>query len=132
MNIYVRNNRVNARVKTKSQITAVLTEVASTNDKEFEYALNDVEIFIDKIKILCGDDFSNFGSLLAHSSKSRLILTNQNYYLLWIALEHISIERISAEKDVILGNIQTLFVESTDIHNENFDVGRFITQLSEI
>lgn len=132
LNIYVRNNRVNARVKTKSQITAILTEVASTNDKEFEYALNDVEIFIDKIRILCGDDFSNFGSLLAHSSKSRLILTNQNFYLLWIALEHISVERISVEKDTILVNVKALFIESTDIHDENFDVGRFITRLSEI
>ncbi len=132
LNIFVRNQRLNARFSTKGNITSRLTEISSTNDPVFADALRDVKCFIDKLQHLCGDDFQNFNKMICHTKKNTQSRTNQNFYLLWIALEHISIERIEKEKETIFNSIQSLFLISQEIKEEDFDVKAYIKNLSDI
>ena len=55
LNIYVRNQRINARFAKKSQITNVLGEISRNEDGIFGQAIEDVENFILKLEILTGD-----------------------------------------------------------------------------
>lgn len=132
LNIFVRNQRLNARINTKSNITNRLTEISSNNDPVFADALQDVKDFIDKLQYLCGDEFEDFNKMICHTKKNTQSKTNQNFYLLWIALEHISIERIKQEKDNIFKSIQSLFLISQEIDEEDFDINAYIQQLSNI
>lgn len=132
LNIFVRNQRLNARINTKSNITNRLTEISSNNDPVFADALLDVKDFIDKLQHLCGDEFENFNRMICHTKKNTQSRTNQNFYLLWIALGNISLERIKQEKDTIFKSIQTLFLISQEINEEDFDVKDYINKLSSI
>lgn len=132
LNIFVRNQRLNARINRKGNITNRLTEISSNNDPVFDDAIQDVKDFIDKLQYLCGDEFKNFNKMICHTRKNTQSRTNQNFYLLWIALEHISIDRIKLEKDNIFKNIQNLFSKSQEIDEENFDVEDHIKKLSTI
>lgn len=132
MNIFVRNQRLNARINTKRNITNRLTEISSNNDPVFADALQDVKDFIDKLQYLCGDEFQNFNKMICHTKKNTQSRTNQNFYLLWIALEHINIDRIKQEKDNIFNSIQALFLINQEINEEDFDVKAYINKLSNI
>lgn len=132
LNIFVRNQRLNARINTKRNITNRLTEISSNNDPVFADALQDVKDFIDKLQYLCGDEFENFNKMICHTKKNTQSRTNQNFYLLWIALEHISIDRIKQEKDNIFNSIQALFLINQEINEEDFDVKAYINKLSNI
>ena len=132
LNIFVRNQRLNARFNEKGNITNRLAEISSNNDPMFADALQDVKDFIDKLQYLCGEDFESFNKMICHTKKNTQSKTNQNFYLLWIALEHIDIDRIKQEKDHIFKKIQDLFMESQKINEEDFDVKNYIKKLSEI
>lgn len=132
LNIFVRNQRLNARINTKSNITNGLTEISSINDPVFAEALKDVKSFIEKLQILCGEEFQDFNKMICHTKKNTQSRTNQNFYLLWIALDHITMDRIKAEKDTIFESIKTLFLISQDIKEDDFDVKEYIKRLTEI
>lgn len=132
LNIFVRNQRLNARFNTKSNITNRLTEISSTNDPVFMDALIDVKSFIEKLQYLCGEEFEDFNKLICHTKKNTQSRTNQNFYLLWITLAHISMERIKQEKDSIFKNIQSLFLISQEIKEDDFDVNQYIARLTAI
>lgn len=132
LNIFVRNQRINARFSTKGNITTRLGEISSTNDPLFGDAINYVKAFINKIAILCGADFQDFNKLLAHSKRNTQSRTNQNFYLLWIAVAHLDQSRVLANKTQIFNRIQDLFMMSQDIVDDSFDVPGFIQSLSNI
>lgn len=132
LNIFVRNQRVNARFGTKGNITTKLGEISSTNDPLFGESLNDVRDFFEKLKILCGDDFSDFNKMLGHSRKNAQSRTNQNFYLLWIAVSHIGTTHVQNSKEQIFEQIRRLFLSSQDITGEGFDIKRFVDELSKI
>ena len=134
LNIFVRNQRINARFSTKGNITTRLGEISSTNDPEFGEALQDIRLFIEKIQILCGDSFQNFNKMLGYrqirnNSQSR---TNQNFYLLWIALSHVDIERVKADKVELFTKVRNLFLSSQNIDDDTFEVNAFIHNLSRL
>ena len=132
LNIFVRNQRINARFSTKRYITSTLGEISRNNDPVFGEAINDVEAFVDKMKVLCGDDFELFSDLIAHTKKNTQSRTNQNFYLLWIAVAHISLERVTHSKDTIFSKVRSLFAESQDIKDDSFNVEKFINDLSSV
>ena len=132
LNIFVRNQRINARFSTKGSITTRLGEISSTNDPVFGEAIKDVKEFIRKLELLCGKDFHDFNKLLGHSKKNTQSRTNQNFYLLWIAVSHLDISRIRSEKEKIFNQIRELFVASQDITDDSFDVPEFVRALSNI
>ena len=129
LNIFVRNQRINARFSTKGNITNKLGEISSNNDPVFGDALKDVGSFIEKLKLLCGQDFENFNKMLGHTRKNTQSKTNQNFYLLWIAIE---LTRVQSETEQIFNKIRDLFLKSQDINDENFDTEAYIKELSNI
>ena len=132
LNIFVRNQRVNARFRTKGNITTKLGEISSANDPVFGESLNDVKDFFEKLHILCGYDFNDFNKMLGHSRKNAQSRTNQNFYLLWIALSHIDITDVQNNKERIFDKIRCLFLSSQDIIDEGFDINIFVDELSKI
>ncbi len=132
LNIFVRNQRINARFRTKGNITTKLGEISSTNDPVFGEAIDDVKLFIEKLQALCGSRFQDFNKMLGHSRKYTLSRTNQNFYLLWIALDHIDYERVKQNKAEIFKKITNLFLQSQYINDDEFDVKGFIRELSSI
>lgn len=132
LNIFVRNQRINARFSKKGTITSRLSEISSNDDPVFRDALNDVKSFIDKLQILCGDNFQDFNKMLGHTRKNTQSRTNQNFYLLWIAVSHINISRVISERDVIFNTIRDLFLVSQEIENDTFDVHGYVQKLSAI
>lgn len=132
LNIFVRNQRINARFNTKGNITTRLGEISSTNDPVFGEALKDVKSFIEKLQVLCGDEFQDFNKMMGHSRKTAKSRTNQNFYLLWIALAHINPARVEREKEQIFDKIKNLFLMSQDISDDDFDVQGFVQNLSSI
>ena len=132
LNIFVRNQRINARFSTKGSITTRLGEISRINDPVFRDALKDVQSFIEKIQVLCGDNFQDFNKMLGHSRKNTQSRTNQNFYLLWIALAHIDYTRVESNKTEIFKKIKALFLLSQDIDDDEFDVPDFVQKLSNI
>ena len=132
LNIYVRNQRVNARFTNKGSITTKLGEISRTGDPIFRDALVDVKKFIKKIEILCGKDFHDLNRLISHSKVNTQSRTNQNFYLLWIAVSNIELSVINSEKERIFNRIRNLFLNSQDIDDQSFDISRFIQELSNI
>lgn len=131
LNVYVRNQRINARFTQKSQITNVLGEISRNEDLIFGEAINDVKRFIHKLSILTGDNFEEWNRLLAHSKKNTQSKTNQNFYLLWIALAGLSEKKVEDEKEEIFDKINGYFKECQEI-KEDFDVEQFVNRLSTI
>lgn len=132
LNVFVRNQRLNARISTKSNITNRLTEISSTNDPVFGDAINDVKEFIEKLQFLCGEDFEGFSDLICHAKKNTQSRTNQNFYLLWIAIAHIDFERLKREKETIIKNVQTMFLVSQEVKEDDFNIADYIEKLSSI
>ena len=132
LNIFVRNQRINARFSTKGYITSALTEISSKNDTVFGQAIEDVREFIEKLAILTGDNFENLNKMLAHTKKNTQSRTNQNFYLLWIAVAHITKERVAENKNQIFTAISELFAKSQEIKDDSFDVKQYIDSLSTI
>lgn len=132
LNIFVRNQRINARFSTKGNITNKLGEISSSSDPVFGDALKDVGSFIEKLKLLCGDNFENFNKMLGHTRKNTQSRTNQNFYLLWIAIAHIELTRVQNETEQIFNRVRDLFLISQDINGENFDTPDYVKKLSNI
>ena len=132
LNIFVRNQRINARFSTKRYITAALGEISRNNDSVFGDAISDVVSFIEKMKVLCGNDFESFADLIAHTKKNTQSRTNQNFYLLWIAVAHIPLETVKCDKDIIFNKIRDLFAESQEIKEDSFDVAKFVQDLASV
>ncbi len=132
LNIYVRNQRINARFTKKTQITNVLGEISRNEDTTFGEAIRDVERFIYILSKLIGDKFEEWNKLLAHTKKNTQSKTNQNFYLLWIALENLSEERIINDKEIVFNKISGLFKECQEIKEEEFNVEDFVLRLSSI
>ena len=129
LNIFVKNQRINARIKDKTAITNTLGEISRSNDSVFGDAINDVVDFVKKLGILTGQNFENFNKLIAHHKRSRTSRTNQNFYLLWIAVAHIDIERLIEKNDLIFDEIHKMLVTSQNIPDENFDIEEYVSSL---
>lgn len=132
LNIYVRNQRINARFTQKGQLTNVLGEISRNEDGIFGEAIEDVKHFIRSLSMLTGDGFEDLNKLLVHTKKNTQSRTNQNFYLLWIALAPITEERIQNNKIEIFNKIRDLFRKCQDIKEEEFDVEEFVNKLSTI
>lgn len=132
LNIFVRNQKINARFKDKSMITTVLGKLSQIHDDMFFSALDDVEEFIRKLKVLSGNDFSEFNLMISHTYKNTNSRTNQNFYLLWLILKNISLERLMVEKESIFNRIQKIFIKCQNVAEDDFDVESFVQKIMRI
>lgn len=109
LNIYKRNDRMCARIMNKDNVTKTLSELSNTNPKAFVEALENVELFVNKILILVEDDPEKLRKLFNHSKKGVQYKTDQNFYFLWALLFKISIEELQKRKREEFERISKIF-----------------------
>jgi len=128
INIFMRSNRINARMNKKSNITTLFDNITNNDDAAFLDSVNNVSLFIEKLKILAGDNFEYFNKLIAHKKANVQSRTNQNFYLLWIALCNISIDKIKINKEKVFDIISKQFEIAQNVP-DNLTVSEFIRNL---
>ena len=131
INIFIRNNRINARMNKKSNITTLFDTMVTNNDTSFIDSLDKVAEFIEKLKILCGENFDKFNQLISHKKTNVQSRTNQNFYLLWVALQNIAINRIRLDKNNIFEKIAIQFEISQKVPDK-LTINKFIDNLENI
>lgn len=109
LNIYKRNDRMCARIMSKDNVTKTLSELSNTNPKAFVKALENVELFVNKILILIEDDPEKLRELFNHSKKGVQYKTDQNFYFLWALLFKISIEELQKRRREEFERISKIF-----------------------
>lgn len=125
LNIYRRNNRINARIKEKADITRVLANISSDTGRDFLDSISNVRKFIEKVWILINNEKEKIGYLFA-SLNLNGGKTDQNFYLLWLLLLDFSEEEINEKRLVIYEMIHSVFENAQDY---NQDVEVFINQM---
>ncbi len=131
VDIFIRNRRINARIRNKSQITTILSDVSARNSDEFSFCLDEVELFIEKLIVLTGQGFPNLNNLLSHKMKNTQSRTNQNFYLLWIILSDFSLEDVSHSTRELFSEIETMFRKNQNI-NDRVIIDDYISSLISI
>ena len=109
LNIYKRNDRMCARIMSKDNVTKLLSELSNSNPLVFVEALDDVEIFINKILILIENKPENLRRLFNHSKKGVQYKTDQNFYFMWALLFNISIEELKRMRQIEFERISKIF-----------------------
>lgn len=109
LNIYKRNDRMCARIMSKNNVTKTLSELSNTNPMAFVKALENVELFVNKILILIEDDPEKLRELFNHAKKGVPYKTDQNFYFLWALLFKISIEKLQKRRQEESERISKIF-----------------------
>lgn len=109
LNIYKRNDRMCARIMSKDNVTKLLSELSNNNPLAFVAALDNVEIFVDKILILIENEPENLRKLFNHSKKGVQYKTDQNFYFLWTLLFNISLEELKCTRKTEFDRISNVF-----------------------
>lgn len=111
LNIYTRDNRLCARLTSKSQMTKQLYDISTNNANQFLESLEKVENFAKKILILTEGDKDKMKALVNHSRKGTSFKTDQNFYYLWLLLKNIDIEKVENNRQCIFDSVKTKFCE---------------------
>ena len=124
LNIYKRNDRMCARIMSKDNVTKTLSDLSNSNPKVFVKALENVEIFVDKILMLIENNPEQLRALFNHSKKGIQYKTDQNFYFLWAILFDISVEELQNNRQEEFKRISIIFssIQKTpaDYTTENF------------
>lgn len=124
LNIYKRNDRMCARIMSKDNVTKTLSDLSNSNPKVFVKALENVEIFVDKILMLIENNPEQLRALFNHSKKGIQYKTDQNFYFLWAILFEISVEELQNNRQEEFKRISRIFssIQKTpaDYTTENF------------
>lgn len=117
LDIYQRQDRVNARVKEKKDVTSLLFNVTSNIDakNQFLISISNIDLFLKKTEALLNLETTGVGNLkdkLDHllSSRSRrqyLHRTFQDFYILWYILSEIDIDALKSP--IIYKRIEDIF-----------------------
>ncbi len=128
LNIYKRNDRMCARIMSKDNVTKTLSELSNSNPKVFVNALNNVELFANKILILIEDNPEKLRELFNHSKKGVQYKTDQNFYFLWALLLKISIEELQKRRQEEFERISKIFslIQKTPV---NYTTEMFLKEL---
>ena len=109
LNIYTRDERLCARLTSKSQMTKQLNEISQNSPEKFLDSLDHVETFANKILLLTDGNKDKMKSLVNHSRKGTAFKTDQNFYYLWLILKNIDISIIEKDKNTIFEIIRLKF-----------------------
>ena len=109
LNIYKRNDRMCARIMSKDNVTKTLSELSNNNPRIFVEALENVELFVNKILILIENNYEQLRELFNHSKKGIQYKTDQNFYFLWAILFKISIEELQNKRQENFSRISRIF-----------------------
>lgn len=109
LNIYKRNDRMCARIMSKDNVTKTLNELSNGNPQNFVKALENVEVFIEKILMLIENNSEQLRALFNHSKKGIQYKTDQNFYFLWAILFKTSISDIQKDRQGEFRRISKIF-----------------------
>lgn len=73
-----------------------------------------------------------FNLMINHTRKNTNTKTNQNFYLLWLILQNVSMERLGLEKSSIFTQIQRIFSTCQNVTEDEFDVDEFVQYIMHI
>lgn len=73
-----------------------------------------------------------FNLMINHTRKNTNTKTNQNFYLLWLILQNVSMERLGLEKSSIFTQIQRIFSTCQNVTEDEFDVDEFVQYIMYI
>lgn len=110
LNVYVKAGRINARIKSKSDITKILSEVTQNDISPFVESINNVILFIKKIMILIQNDYEQLNKLFDPIYGRKTGRTNQNYYLFWLILEKYTLDQLKNNQEGIFKSISNLYL----------------------
>ena len=128
LNIYKRNDRMCARIMSKDNVTKTLSELSNNNPKIFVEALENVELFVNKILILIENNFEQLRELFNHSKKGIQYKTDQNFYFLWAILFKIPIEELQNRRQENFNRISRIFssIQKTPV---NYTTEMFLREI---
>lgn len=109
LNIYKRNDRMCARIMSKDNVTKTLSDLSNNNPEAFLKALENVEVFINKILILIENDSEQLRALFNHLRKGIQYKTDQNFYFLWAILFKVPINELKERKHQEFVRIAQIF-----------------------
>lgn len=108
LDVFLRSGKINARIQKKADITRVLNEV-STNADKFIVSVENTKLFIDKVRALTNTDYSLLNKIFDPKHSRNRSRTNQNFYLLWMMIKDLSIEKIIKNRDILFTKISDQF-----------------------
>lgn len=125
LNIYKKNNRICARIMSKDMVTKTLNDISNSTPDVFMNSIESVREFAEKIKALTDHQPSKMRDLFSHFRKSTQYKTDQNFYLLWLLLYHIPLEKIEENKSAIFDQVREIFetIQNTPL---NYNVTDFL------
>lgn len=127
LGIYLKENKVLIRIKSKEAITKMLDCISENEDKNFLNAIENIEKVINKVHILINRNHDSLLKLfLSNNSNGRK--KDQNFYLLWLILRKIKIETLFSNREEIFKLVMKIFKKS----QENIKRNDFIYLIENI
>lgn len=127
LGIFLKDNKVLIRIKSKEAITKMLDSISESEDKNFLNAIENIEKFINKIQVLIEQDTNNLLRLFVRNN-SKSGKKDQNYYLLWLILRKIKIETLVLNREELFKMIMKIFKKS----QESIERNEFIYMIENI
>lgn len=130
LNIYVKNSKLCARIKNKTNVTKLLSDISNGDVKPFLNCLNQIKLFSQKIETMINDEM-DFRKMVQHSKKSAPYKTDQNFYFLWLMTCNVSLEEIVNKRNIYYEIIRSKFEAMQEVQ-DTFSVEKFIATCLDI
>jgi len=149
LDIYQKTDRINARIRSKKDVSSVLTEISGNNNRTsiFMDSIKRVERFISKVKVILLDkdvEASALATYLEHEldiilkgKKETQLFTRrmQDFYILWFVLNKVNFEMVKHYRIQIKHDLGELFYQMKNIpeqkHIDNRGHSAFLESISE-
>jgi len=129
LDIYQKTDRINARIRSKKDVSSVLTEISGNNNRTsiFMDSIKRVERFISKVKVILLDkdvEASALATYLEHEldiilkgKKETQLFTRrmQDFYILWFVLNKVNFEMVKHYRIQIKHDLGELFYQMKNI-----------------
>jgi len=139
IDVYVRSNRINARIKHKTEITKTLNEVTNEESTKLEFlkCIKIIETFIKKVRTILIDKDTENADQYLREELDRMFTQNrrtfQNFYTLWYILCYLNYEMIKYNRIKIKGDITTLFQLMKNVPgNDNKKLDEFLSLIKDL
>lgn len=128
LNVYKKYDRICARIMSKDNVTKTLESISNGNAQSFIKSVENVELFIEKIKKLIDENYDKIRELFAHSRKGTQYKTDQNFYFLWVMLKNIAVDEIDKYRNFIFDSVALKFsiIQKTP---ESLTIDKFLEEI---
>lgn len=118
LDIYQRNDRINFRIKDKTDITKALVDASTSSEKKEDFlrSIKSVESFIKKVKLILIDSDAEEENKFLDAELSELFHTRnqykrtwQSFYSLWYIVADLTPEMIKVNRIKIKKEIKEIF-----------------------